>query len=121
FVPNDSSIRPPDLSGMSRQASPTAKDKYDQVLVHAFAVRGRSALRREAWAGLVGVQSASDAPCALDTPRLVTQVTTVATPPDVTALPTIQAGLAAPARLPQRQLVDAGDVEAAALVTNASR
>ena len=32
FVPSDSSIRPPDLSGMSRQASPTAKDKYDQVL-----------------------------------------------------------------------------------------
>jgi len=55
-----------------------------------------------------------------DAPRLITQVTTtVATTPDVAALPAIQADLCAHARLPQRQLVDAGYVEATALVASA--
>jgi hypothetical protein len=42
----------------------------------------------------------------------------VATMPDVVALPAIQQDLSAPERLPQRQLVDAGDVEATALVVS---
>jgi hypothetical protein len=51
--------------------------------------------------------------------RLVTQVTTtVATMPDVVALPAVQQDLSAPERLPQRQLVDAGNVEATALVVS---
>jgi len=42
-------------------------------------------------------------------PRLITQVTTsVATTPDVAALPVMQQELSAHQRLPQRQLVDAG-------------
>jgi len=57
--------------------------------------------------------------CDPDTPRLITQVTTtVATTPDVVALPAIQADLAVHERLPQRQLVDAGYVEATALVAS---
>jgi transposase len=60
--------------------------------------------------------------CDSDAPRLVTQVsTTVATTPDVATLPTIQADLAAHDRLPQRQLVDAGYVEATALVASEQR
>lgn len=57
--------------------------------------------------------------CEPDAPRLVTQVTTtVATTPDVVALPAIQADLSVHDRLPQRQLVDAGYIEATALVTS---
>jgi transposase len=55
--------------------------------------------------------------CDPGAPHLITQVTTtVATTPDVVARPTIQEDLAAHERLPQRQLVDAGYVEATALV-----
>ena len=55
--------------------------------------------------------------CDAEAPRLVTQVTTtVATTPDVAALPTIQQDLSAHERLPQRQLADAGYVQATALV-----
>jgi transposase len=57
--------------------------------------------------------------CEADAPRLITQVTTTpATTPDVVALPAIQAALQAHERLPQCQLVDAGYVEASALVTS---
>src|SRR5262249_33984202 len=50
---------------------------------------------------------------------LITQVTTTAaTLPDVRALPEIQQDLAAHERLPQCQLVDAGYVEAKALVSS---
>ena len=55
--------------------------------------------------------------CGADAPHLITQVTTTqATLPDVRALPDIQQDLAAHERLPQRHLVDAGYVEAKALV-----
>lgn len=57
--------------------------------------------------------------CEDETPHLITQVTTtVATTADVTALPEIQSDLAARDCLPQNQLVDAGYVEATALVTS---
>jgi transposase len=58
--------------------------------------------------------------CDAAAPRLLTQVTTtMATTPDVAALPAIQADLSAHDCLPQRQLVDAGYVEATALVESA--
>lgn len=58
--------------------------------------------------------------CDDQTPHLITQVTTtVATTTDVTALPEIQSDLAARDCLPQNQLVDAGYVEATALLTSA--
>ena len=54
-----------------------------------------------------------------DAPRLIPQVTaTPATVPKVVALPAMQAALQAHEHLPQRQLVDAGYVEATALVTS---
>lgn len=57
--------------------------------------------------------------CEADAPHLLTQVTTtVATRPDVSALPVIQQDLAVHQRLPARQLVDAGYVEATALVSS---
>lgn len=55
--------------------------------------------------------------CDPDSPRLITQVTTtLATTVDIAALPVIQADLCAHQLLPQRQLVDAGYMEARAIV-----
>jgi transposase len=51
--------------------------------------------------------------CDQDAPRLITQVTTtMATTPDVAALPEIQTDLAARGRLPKEQLVDGGYISA---------
>jgi transposase len=55
--------------------------------------------------------------CETDSVRLITQVTTtLATTPDLEALPAIQSDLYAHQLLPQRQLVDAAYIEARALV-----
>ena len=55
--------------------------------------------------------------CDKDSPRLITQVTTtLATTPDLEALPEIQSDLQAQQLLPHRQLADAGYIEAKSLV-----
>jgi transposase len=60
--------------------------------------------------------------CDSETPHLITQVTTTpATTPDVAALPAIQHDLFVHERLPQRQLVDSGYIEASALVESEQR
>lgn len=91
-----------------------------QQIRSPYEVEARYAEKRgQGWLGYKVHVSES---CAADAPRLITQVTTTgATTPDVKALPAIQAELAAHERLPQRQLVDAGYVEASALVTSAQR
>jgi hypothetical protein len=89
-----------------------------QQIRSPYEVDARYAAKRgQGWLGYKGPLTES---CAAAAPRLITQVpTTLATAPDVAALPAIQADLSAHDCLPQRQLVAAGYGEATALVESA--
>ena len=99
------------------RTAPDGKPRAAQQIRSPLEVEARYAEKRGQ--GWLGYKVHLTETCATDAPRLITQVTTTpATTPDGTALPAIQADLAAHERLPQCQLVDAGYVEATALVTS---